>query len=111
MKALVVSILENKRMGNCSNHGISEKYDYILLVCEDGNVDVRGDEENLCKISFNTFGGQTYYYVRPMAEPKGVGYMSGGSFVWSSDSRFPFDYPLALHDRCETQEQYDALSH
>ena len=37
--------------------------------------------------------------------------MFGGNFVYTSDSRFPSDYPIPIHDRFETQEQYDQLSH
>lgn len=39
-----------------------------------------------------------------------VGPMFGGNFVYSSDSRFPFDYPLGIHDRFESQEAYETLS-
>lgn len=48
-------------------------------------------------------------HVRPFEDaPEGMtGYMMGGSFVWTSDSRFPAKYPLPLYDRAETWELYE----
>lgn len=53
--------------------------------------------------------------VVPVDQPKGmVGPMMGGAYVGGSDSRitqaFGFYGAVALHDRFETQETYDALS-
>ena len=51
-------------------------------------------------------------YLRPFksADPNKTGYMFGGNFAYSSDSRFPFDYPLGIHDREETWEEYEMLT-
>ena len=112
VKAISVGIFESKSIGNCSNHGISERLKDILLICDRGNsYEVDEDDERLCRVDSVSYGGKTHYFVRPVAEPKGVGWMFGGSLVYSSDARFPFEYPLALHDRCESQELYDMLSH
>lgn len=112
MRAISVSIYENKEIGNCSNHGISERFKNILIACDDGFIDVNGDEENLCKVVKRVIFGQEYVHVEPVAQPKGIGWMAGGSVVYSSDSRFNkiSQYPLALHDRCESKEMYEALS-
>ena len=112
LKALRISILEDKRIGNCSNHGISERFDEILLICDEGYVDVKGDEENLCKVVRRNLFGREYLHVEPVKAPTGVGYMAGGTFVYSSDARFNriSEYPLSLHDRCESQELYNRLS-
>lgn len=113
MRALRVGIFENKWIGNCSNHGISETYDHILLVCPDGNVKI--DEENppanLCHIvERKLFGdGKIYRHVEPVAKPEHLGWMYGGCLVYSSDARFGNE-PMRLHDRQETQELYDMLS-
>jgi len=32
---------------------------------------------------------------------EGVWYMNGGNFVYTSDSRFPADYPIPVFDRVE----------
>lgn len=115
MKALPVSIFEDKYIGNCSNNGISKRFNQILLLCPEGyiEVDENNPPENLCKISEITLGYDTYYHVEPVAAPKGAGWMAGGSLVYSCDSRYRrlFPYPLSLHDRQETWKQYEALSH
>lgn len=115
MKALSIAIFEDKRIGNCSNNGISKRFKEVLILCPDGNIEIdeNNPPENLCKISSITFGGNTHYHVEPVARPTGCGWMSGGSLVYSCDSRYRkmFPYPLSLHDRQETQERYNELSH
>ena len=112
MKALRINIYKNNG-SDCSNHGISERFNEILLVCESGYIDVNGDEPNLCKLVKRTlFGGREYMHVEPVARPNGIGWMAGGTLVYSCDSRFRelSEYPLSLHDRCESQREYDELS-
>lgn len=111
VRALSIGIYESKEIGNCSNHGISERYRNILLECEDGNyeVDLDNPPENFCVID-EILG---YKFVRPYAKPTEIGWMAGGSLVYTSDSRFRrniSEYPLALHDRQESQRMYDMLS-
>lgn len=106
IRALPVQIYEAKDKVNCSNHGISEKFKEILLICDDGPVEVVGDEENLCRLSI--YG--TYKRVMPVRAPEGVGWMDGGAIVYSHDSRFPSEYPLKLYDRQESFEEYQMLS-
>ena len=110
-KALPVYIYKHKR-DTCSNGGISERYDEILLLCNDGFVDVDMDNppENLCKVVKRNLWGKDYYHVEPYVKAKGAGWMYGGSIVNTSDSRFAFDYPLKLHDRDETWDEYNELS-
>jgi len=107
MRALRVDIFKNQG-NNYSNHGISERFDDILLICDDGYIDVKGDEPNLCKV----VDSRGYLHIEPVAEPKGLGWMAGGTIVYTSDSRFRelSEYPLVLHDRCESQELYNKLS-
>jgi hypothetical protein len=52
--------------------------------------------------------GRDYTHVEPVdAPPDGYhGYMAGGTFVWTSDGRFPSDYPLSLHDHVEVPGGY-----
>ena len=111
MKALPVDIYKH-RGGDCSNHGISERHNEILLICPDGFVDIDEDNppDNLCKVVKRNLFGRDYYHVEPVTRPNGVGWMYGGCVVCTSDSRFRFDYPLKLHDRTESQEMYDMMS-
>lgn len=112
MKALPVSIYKNKG-GDCSNHGISSRFDEILLICEDGFIDVDEENppENLCKVVTRNLFGEEYKHIEPVERPSGVGWMYGGCICYASDSRFDSRYPLKLHDRTESQELYDMLSH
>lgn len=111
MKALPVYIYKHKGE-DYSNDGISSRYNEVLLICEEGWVDVKGDEENLCKVVTRELFGKEYKHVEPVNGKYGTGFMAGGCYVGSCDSRFSriSEYPLALHDRCETWEQYDMMS-
>ncbi len=109
MKALRIYVYKNDLFKGCSNNGISEKFDELLLVCEDGNVDI--DENNIPEnLVVIAEGFRGYKYIRPYKEPEHLGWMSGGSIAYSSDARFNSQYPLKIHDRQETQEMYDRLS-
>lgn len=115
MRALPINIYENKRIGNCSNNGISSRYNDVLLICEEGfiKIDENNPPENLVKLVTRRFGGREYKHLEsyaPVSE-RNVGYMAGGCYCGSSDSRFTkiSDYPLPLHDRQETQEMYDSM--
>ena len=116
MRALRVHVYSNRKFKGCSNNGISEKYDNILLLCDDGNIEVNMDNppENLCKTVVRRIGVKEYQHIEPVAViDKGcVGWMSGGSYAGSCDERFRriSDYPLSIHDRQETTEQYERMS-
>lgn len=57
-----------------------------------------------------------YIYAEPdLPVPIGhVGYMFGGTYACTSDSRFNetfgHSYPIPIHDRTETQAGYDSMS-
>lgn len=110
VRALEIDIYESKEIGNCSNNGISKRYKSILIECRDGNyeVDLDNAPENFCVIG-EILG---HKFVRPYANPTEIGWMAGGSLVYSCDSRFReiSEYPLSLHDRQESQKMYDMLS-
>ena len=114
MKALRIEVYKSN-LGDCSNGGITSKYNDLLLVCEDGYIDV--DEfnppENLVKVVTRTLFGKEYKHIEPYAPCKEIGWMSGGCLGYTCDSRFSrmSEYPLAIHDRQETQELYNLLSH
>lgn len=116
MKALRINVYKNPCFRGCSNNGISEKYENLLLVCNDGNfeIDTENPPENLCKVVTRHLFGRDYKHIEPYTAPdKGfIGWMHGGSYAATSDSRFSdiSDYPLAIHDRQETTAQYERMS-
>lgn len=116
MKALPISVYTDKGIGNCSNNGISERFDKLLIVHDSGFIDIDPENppENLVKLVVRNIGGREYKHLEPVVRPdKGcVGWMFGGDYAGCSDSRFReiSDYPLPIHDRQESQEMYDMLS-
>lgn len=113
MKALPINVYRTKGQ-DCTNGGISAKYDTLLLVCEEGyvNIDESNLPENLVKVSEHNCGYSTYKFIEPVARPKHLGWMFGGNIGYTSDGRFDklASYPLPIHDRQETQEHYDLLT-
>ena len=116
MKALPIEVYVTKRdrMCDCTNGGISSKYEELLLVCDEGyvTIDENNPPENLVKISERHCGLSTYKFIEPVARPQHFGWMFGGNLAYSSDSRYSrmAEQPLPIHDRQETKEMYDLLT-
>lgn len=95
-----------------SNKGISYYCDHVTIVGPDiPEVDEATDQAPAVAIGHRAGA----IYLAPLSRPEGVvGPMMGGCYVGSSDSRVRAAFGLygavALHDRFETQAQYDALS-
>lgn len=115
MKALPICVYKNARDCDCTNGGISSRYNELLLVCEDGYITIDENDlpENLVKIVTRNLFGREYKHIEPYARPTELGWMAGGNIAYSCDSRFReiSQYPLSIHDRQESQELYDRLSH
>lgn len=115
MRALRCEIYKHGK-GDCSNNGISARYNEVLVVCPDGpyEIDENNLPENLCKVVIRDLGFAIHTHIEPWAEAKGAGWMSGGTIIDSCDSRFSritgVDYPVQFHDRDETWEQYEMMS-
>lgn len=116
MKALPVSVYRNTTLGDCTNNGVSSRFDTLLVICPDGfDVDEKNPPENLCKVVRRRIRGRDVYHIEPVGRAMGVGWMMGGNFAFSHDSRFGAlcgnQYgALAIHDRQESQEEYNILS-
>ncbi len=113
MKALPINVYKD-RHGDCSNGGITSRYTQLLLICDEGFVDIDENDppENLVKIVTRNIFGEQYKHIEPVAKTDAgcIGWMDGGCIGYSCDSRFSrmTRYPLSIHDRQETQEQYDS---
>ena len=105
MKGMILGIYENKRIGNCSNNGVSSKYNEVLLVGDDVPEIFEAGDMPVVKIVKRQIGGSEFIHAEPVdPAPSGmIGYMMGGSFIHSSDSRVRriAKYPIPLHDRAE----------
>jgi hypothetical protein len=116
MKGLLCDIYEGKKIGNCSNYGISSKCKWVVLTGEGiPEIFEPNDEHPEVKLiirddlklrSGHAFVNKNNEIKRILAVPldvleSGKSYMFGGSFVYCSDSRFPFNAPIHLFDRVE----------
>lgn len=112
MKALPIDVYKNNTYRGCSNGGITERYNRLLLICDDGFVDIDPENppENLVKIVTRNLFGNEHKHIEPYARPTGIGWMAGGALGYTSDSRFGSVYPLNIHDRQETQQEYNMYS-
>lgn len=111
IRGLIVNVFESKSIGNCSNNGVSSRYKELILIPNDYCPDIpklfhSEDEHKLIHIIGRRIGERVYYHAESVNKLKGNemknGPMFGGTFIHTSDSRFPFDYPIPLHDRFET---------
>ena len=117
MKALPIYVYRNSCLGDSTNNGISSRYDRLLCICEDGFIDVneKNPPENLVKIVRREMFGGPVYHIEPVIKPTGAGWMAGGNYAATSDSRFSemiggMYGALAIHDRQESWEMHDYLS-
>ena len=115
MKGIIVNIY--KPDYDSTNKGVSSKATQAYLVGEGVPeiFDVGDDKPVFVLIERNLFG-RVVVHAQPIGKPQdrnAVGPMFGGNFLYSSDSRFRDrvnEYPIPIHDRFETKEQYEALS-
>lgn len=101
-----ISVLVYKfPLGNCG--GITDHEQYVYIPCKSGPN--KFSEINPDLIFIEEQRGPEYYALKPLIQPVGViGPMAGGNIAYCSDSRVKHVYHI--HDRFETQKQYDTLS-
>lgn len=107
---LQVDVYRAGALGDCTNKGISSYVDGLYLIVPDGFCDMPEEDPRVMEVRH--IGDHAYVTsVHPFCAPDAViGPMMGGNFVYSSDSRFPSEYPLPVHDRWESRELNDLLS-
>lgn len=90
---------------NCSNNGITATAKGVTLVGP-GIVELNeaSPEYPAVHVVTRNLGGKygdNWKHLEPVYRPSGIGWMFGGCFAYSSDSRYPFAFPLKIHDRQE----------
>jgi hypothetical protein len=115
VKGFTVSVYRNAEYGDCTNGGVTKTANQVLLVGE--GVPQMYEPESfpempVLKLVKRNLFGREYLHAEPIEPVRNgcVGYMAGGNFIYSCDSRFPSDYPIPVHDRQETTAQYEANS-
>ena len=90
-------------LGDCTNDGLTSKYDNLDLYY--GQLDNEAidklAEDSLILIERVLWGKQANYAVPVEIYKSGRHSMAGGNFIYTSDSRFPSDSPISVHDRVE----------
>lgn len=102
-KTIPVQVYPNP-LGDCTNDGISSYYVTLYLIADEGYNELPETDTRLVVLkSENTYGDHIHKWLEPYLSPdiNKAGWMNGGNIGWSSDSRFPFEYPLSIHDRQE----------
>ena len=113
MKGIRADIYKS-RFGDCSNGGISSRVGTVTIIDDRiaGPFEPT-DDAPAVRIVERMIMGRPYVHVEPIDQPDGMlGPMMGGTYVATSDSRLRriAQGGIPLHDRFETQAQYNALS-
>ncbi|HNU14065.1 MAG TPA: hypothetical protein PKI55_06350 [Chitinophagaceae bacterium] len=108
-KLLSVSIYKFP-LGDCTNGGVSggDAKD-VYIPHPEGPYKALSPHTDQRLILIPEHRGKNYWALKDVYErPKMIGPMAGGNLAYSSDSRCEHVYHI--HDRFETQEDYDLLS-
>ena len=90
----------------CTNGGISDSVDHIYIPCPDGPTKVMNIATVLIFIPEHR--GGCYWALKPLLGREDmIGPMDGGNIATTSDSRGE-SMIYHIHDRYETQEEYDS---
>lgn len=88
-----------QRLGDCTNGGISSKFDSFILVGPGiPEIFEAREEVPVLYLMKGSITGQPI--AKPSLDDK-IWWMFGGNFVYTSDSRFPSEQPIKIFDRRE----------
>lgn len=102
-QGLLCSVYRNP-LGDCTNGGVTSKHAQVVLLGAEGPFEPTADAPAL---HVGAWKGQLIALpVKPMRYASGEcfsldGWMFGGNFIYSSDSRFPSGQPIKVFDRRE----------
>lgn len=108
MNGLLVFVYRST-LGDCTNNGVTNRYSSFVLTRPgvEGPFEARRDLPELRLIS-NGLDGKRVPRCVPVNEDgtlagvnDGRWGMFGGNFVYTSDSRFPYSFPIPVFDRFE----------
>jgi len=109
MKSVLTFPLRNS-LGDSTNNGLSSKVTHAYLVWDIDPIDqdqiledfYNEKGEDFFVIKERTIFGKYSMIAVPYSIYKsGRHSMFGGNFLYTSDSRFPSEHPIAIHDRVE----------
>lgn len=114
-KLTLVTVYRMANGGDCSNNGITARYDHVNLLIPEGMPGLRGPidilggyreidldacPENTLIVKRRVIFGEPYYHAEPIIDK---GYMCGGNLIdyCGNGFRTITGYPLRVHDRLE----------
>lgn len=107
-KGLLVWIYRNAEGGDCTNGGMSSNYCRAILIGEGIPEIFEPTEETPALVlvrralfSSRLNARHIYFHCEPLETYGKALHMFGGNYIADSDSRFPCDYPIPIHDRIE----------
>ena len=110
MKAISIRVFKNDMYKDCSARGISERYDDLYFICDDGYIDIPDDNIrcwNTVVFARRTMAGKECGYLRPYHKPEDEVpfYSFCGAYAATSDDRFnkvtQIYGAVPIHDRVE----------
>ena len=97
----ILTFVLRHSLGDCTNNGLTSKEDSIILHHgPDIKTDMIPDDE-LILVERTLFGEEANFAVPAGIFKSGRHSMFGGNFIHTSDSRFPANAPIKVHDRVE----------
>lgn len=110
---LGINVLRNNSFGDCSLNGVSARYNRLEMITEQEMLSFTGDKKNVVVRIDRVLFGKVMPVLVPLEiyneyKTSKLPIMFGGNFGYTSDSRFGWDYPLPIHDRVESWEQYNS---
>ena len=109
MKKLLSFVYRNG-LGDCTNAGLSSKVDNAYFVWDIDPLEedkilsdfyAEVDEDFFVVKERSIFGVYSMIAIPYTIWKSGRHSMSGGNFLYTSDSRFPSEAPISIHDRIE----------
>jgi hypothetical protein len=110
LKLIPVDVFYNNSYRACANGGPTEKYETLYIEHEMGWWDRENvPEDQILKLVVRDTSFGVMVHLEPIVDkPEGRnGYMDGGSFVYSGNSRFRqliSKQPMSVHDRTEAYQ-------
>lgn len=102
-KGLLCFVYRNT-IGDCTNGGVTSQHGQFVLVGH-GVEGPFEPNEGSPALHLHSFRGQLIAVPEQISSQLGTdhlkGWMFGGNFIYTSDSRFPSDAPIKVFDRRE----------
>ena len=104
-KGLIVSIYRDADGSDCTLDVVSSKVKRLTIIGEGiPQIFEPSEEAPAARIVRRLIAGEWYLHIEP-ADNDGNAlpgwWMFGGNYASTSDSRFPNNYPIGIHDRQE----------